>query len=220
MPAIKVLIVDDHLLVRNGLKQVLKEEYRGVVFGEAQSAGEALAHIEKSPWDLVVLDIVLPDKDGFYVLHEALIRRPESRILVLSIHADPLYAARARQLGASGYVCKDAGRADLVKAFKRVLAGKTHFDGSLPPDSATTTTPHASLSAREYKVLLAFAAGRRTGEIAAELSLNVKTISTYRRRLLDKLHLKSTADLVHYVIDHRLSDPPPADDEGKNPGPR
>jgi two-component system invasion response regulator UvrY len=206
MTPLKVLIVDDHLLVRNGLKHVLSEEYRGVVFGEARTADEALAQLAKPPWDLVVLDISMPGQDGFYVLQETLLRLPGTRVLMLSIHADPPYAARALQMGASGYVCKDAGRSDLLKAVKNVLAGKKHFDESLPSNSdALTTTGHARLSAREYKVLLAFAAGKRTGEIAAELNLNIKTISTYKRRLLDKLHLKSTADLVHYVIDHRLS---------------
>ena len=206
MTAFRVLIVDDHLLVRNGLKQVLTEEYRSITFGEARTADEALAHVSKQPWDLIVLDIGIPGKDGFYVLHEILQRRPRTRVLMLSIHADPLYAVRARQIGALGYVCNDAGRSDLVKAFKNVLAGTAHYDASLPPRSAVPpAVDHASLSAREYKVLLAFAAGKRTGEIAAELNLNIKTVSTYKRRLLDKLRLRSTADLVRYVIDHQLS---------------
>lgn len=206
MTSFRVLIVDDHLLIRNGLKQVFTEEYRSVVFGEARTADEALAQVTKQPWDLVVLDIGLPGKDGFYVLREILRRRPRTRVLMLSIQADSLYAARARQVGASGYVCKDAGRSDLVKAFRNVIAGKAHFNASLPPNwAAPATTGHEGLSEREYKVLLAFAAGKRTGEIAAELSLSSKTVSTYKRRILDKLNLKSTADLVHYVIDHRLS---------------
>ena len=203
---LKVLIVDDHLLVRNGLKQVLDEEFRGFVFGEAATADEALAHVARQPWDLIVLDVGIPGKDGFYVLRETLRQRPRTRVVMLSIYADPLYPARARQMGASGYIYKDAGRSDLVKAFKKVLAGKTHFDRSLAPNSAApVSTGRANLSAREYDVLLAFAAGRETGEIAAELSLSAKTVSTYKRRILDKLHLRSTADLVRWVIDHRLS---------------
>jgi DNA-binding NarL/FixJ family response regulator len=206
MKSFRVLIVDDHLLVRNGLRQVLAEEYRGVVFGEARTADEALTQVAKHAWDLVVLDIGIPGQDGFYVLQETLQRRPRTRVLMLSIHADPPYAARARQLGACGYLSKDAGRSDLVKAFRNVLAGRAHFDSSLPHVSAAPAAPgQATLSAREHKVLLAFAAGKRTGEIAAELSLSIKTISTYKRRLLNKLHLTSTADLVHYVIDHQLS---------------
>src|SRR5664279_3670569 len=108
---------------------------------------------------------------------------------MLSIHADPLYAARAQQMGASGYVCKDAGRSDLVKAFRNVLAGRFHFDASLTPGTgASPAVGPASLSAREHKVLLACAAGKQTSEIAAELNLSTKTVSTYRRRVLNKLH--------------------------------
>ena len=207
MTPLKVLIVDDHLLVRNGLKQVLSEEYRGVVFGEARTADEALAQLAKPPWDLVVIDISMPGKDGFYVLQETLLRRPGTRVLMLSIHADPPYAARALQMGASGYVCKDAGRSDLVKAVKNVLAGNRHFDESVRREvrSPTSVALHADLSAQEYKVLLALAAGRRSGEVAAELNLSAKTVSTYKRRVLNKLRVGSTADLVRYVIDNKLS---------------
>lgn len=206
MASFRVLIVDHHLLVRKGLKQVLTEEYRDVFFGEARTAGEALEQVAKQLWDLVVLDIGIPGKGGFYVLGEILLRRPAARVLMLNVQADPHHFARARQMGAFGYVCADTVRSDLVKAFKNVLNGKAHFDESLPPNSAApTNTGHEGLSGREYKVLLAFAAGKRTSEIAAELGLNIKTVSTYKSRILNKLHLKSTADLVHYVIDHRLS---------------
>jgi two-component system invasion response regulator UvrY len=205
MPSFRVLIADNHLLMRSGLKQVLSEEYRDVVFGEARTAAEALDQVASQPWDLVVLDIGIPGTDGFQVLGETLLRRPATRVLMLNIHANPVHAERARQLGACGYICKDAVRSELVKAFRNVLAGKAHFDESLPAISATPTVGHEVLSAREYKVLLAFAAGKQASRIAAELGLNVKTVSTYKSRILNKLHLKSTADLVHYVIDRRLS---------------
>ena len=207
MKRLKVLIVDDHLLVRNGLKQVLSEEYRSVVFGEARTANEALAQLAKPPWDLVVLDISMPGQDGFYVLQETLLRLPATRVLMLSIHADPPYAARALRMGASGYVCKDAGRSELVKAVKNVLAGHKYFDESVRREvrSPTSVALHADLSAQEYKVLLALAAGSRTGEVAAGLNLSAKTVSTYKRRVLNKLGIKSTAGLVRYVIDNRLS---------------
>jgi len=206
MESLRVLIVDDHLLVRKGLKQLITEEYRGVVFGEASTAEEALTQIAKQSWSVVILDMGIPGKDDFYVLQETLRRRPAIRVLMISLEFDPFYAVRALQVGAFGYVWKDAGRSDLVKAFRNVLVGKAHFDGSLRPNSAApTTTERSALSAREYKVLLAFARGKRNGEIATELSLSTTTVSTYKRRILNKLHLKSTADLVHYVIDHRLS---------------
>ena len=201
-----VLIVDDHLLVRQGLKLMLSQEYRDLVFGEAKNGDEAAIRLAKRSWDLVILDIALPGKDGFHVLQEIRRHQPSMRVLVLSMHADPQYAVRAQQLGASGYVSKNAGRPELLRAFKSVLAGKEYFE-ALPSarTSAETLPGHAALSARENSVMLAFAAGKSTREIAAELNLSVKTISTYKRRILDKLGLHSTADLVRYVIDHRLS---------------
>jgi two-component system invasion response regulator UvrY len=202
-----ILIVDDHLLVRQGLKQVLSHEFRDVVFGEAGTAEEALAQIQAKPWRLVILDVSLPDNDGFFVLRKIRASRPEAAVLVLSMHPDFLYAARSLQLGASGYISKSSGRSDLLKAVSNVLDGKQHFSESVRREvcSQRSAARHADLSAQEYKVLLSVAAGRRTGEAAAELSLSPKTVSTYKRRVLNKLGVKSTADLVRYVIDHKLS---------------
>lgn len=201
-----ILIVDDHLLVRIGLKHVLVEEFRGVVFGEAKSADAALALIAKQPWDLVILDLTLPDKDGFYVLQETLLCRPEARVLVLSEHEGHLCAVRARQLGACGFIGKSAGRSELVKAVKSVLAGREYVDETLSagPDHAVATD-HLTLSPREYRVMRALTAGRRTREIATELDLSIKTVGTYKRRILNKMRLQSTADLIRYVTDNRLS---------------
>jgi DNA-binding NarL/FixJ family response regulator len=126
---------------------------------------------------------------------------------MLSMHADTQYAARSLQLGAAGYISKSAGRTDLLKAVRNVLGGKKHFDGLIRQGVANEESGalDANLSAQEHRVLLALAAGRRTGEIAAELNLSGKTISTYKRRVLNKLGLQSTADLVRYVIEHKLS---------------
>ena len=201
-----VLVVDDHLLIRYGLQQMLSQEYRGLVFGEAKNSDEAAVRLARQPWDLVILGIALPSKDGFYVLQEIRRRHPSTRVLVLSRHADPRYTVRARQLGASGYVAKNAGRADLLRAVKRVFAGEQYFEDLPSPGTvAETTSTRAALSTREHEVMLALAAGKSPGEIAAELNLSVKTISTYKGRVLDKLGLHSTAELVRYVIDHRLS---------------
>jgi two-component system, NarL family, invasion response regulator UvrY len=202
-----ILIVDDHLLVRQGLKHVLQFEYRDIVFGDAGTAEEALAQIKARPWRLVILDVSLPGDDGFSVLREISTRCPQTPVLMLSMHADSQYAARSLQLGATGYISKSAGRTDLLQAVRNVLDGKKHFDGLSRQgvDNEKPAALQAHLSAQELKVLLALAAGRRTGEIAAELTLSGKTVSTYKRRLLDKLGLKSTADLVRYVIDHKLS---------------
>ena len=189
------------------MKQLLSQEYRGLVFGEAKNSDEAAVRLlARRHWDLVILALAIPGKDGFYVLQEIRRCHPSTRVLVLSMHTDPQYSVRARQMGASGYVCKNAGRADLLRAFKTVLAGRKYFENLACSGTGVETVPgHAALSAREYAVMLAFAAGKSPGEIAAELNLSVKTISTYKCRLLDKLGLHSTADLVRYVIDHRLS---------------
>jgi DNA-binding NarL/FixJ family response regulator len=201
-----VLVVDDHLLIRYGLKQMLSQEYRGLVFGGARNSDEAAVRLARQPWDLVILAIALPSNDGFYVLEEIRRRHPSTRVLMLSRHADPQFAVRARQLGASGYVGKNAGRADLLRAVKSVLAGKQYFrDLPSPGTVAETASTRAALSTREHGVMLALAAGKSPGEIAAELNLSVKTIATYKGRILNKLALHSTAGLVHYVIDHRLS---------------
>src|ERR1017187_5700686 len=166
-----ILIVDDHLLVRQGLKQVLSHEFRDVVFGEAGTAEEALAQIQAKPWRLVILDVSLPDNDGFFVLRKIRASLPEAAVLVLSMHPDYLYAARSLQLGASGYISKSSGRSDLLKAVSNVLDGKQHFSESVRREarSQKPAALHANLSAQEYKVLLALAAGRRTGEVASDL---------------------------------------------------
>ena len=209
---LSILIVDDHLLIRLGLRQVLGQEFRDVVFGEAETAEEALARIKAQPWHLVILDVSLPDDDdALSVLPEICARRPQAAVLVLGVHPDSQYAARYLQLGASGYISKSSGRSDLLKAVADVLDGKKHFSESVrretrsPARSLGSAALHASLSAQEYKVLLALAAGRRTGDVASELNLSAKTVSTYKRRVLNKLGIESTAALVRYAIDNKLS---------------
>lgn len=204
---LSILIVDDHLLVRQGLKQVLSHEYRDIAFGEARTAEEALAKTKAQRWRLVILDIGLPDKDSFFVLQEISTRRPEAAVLMLGMSPDSLYAGRSRHFGAAGYVSKSAGRSDLLTAVRNVLDGKKYFSESIlrGVDGQGSIALHANLSAREYTVMLAVAAGKRTSEIAAELNLSDKTVSTYKRRILNKLGLRSTSDLVRYVIYHKLS---------------
>jgi two-component system invasion response regulator UvrY len=202
-----ILIVDDHLLVRQGLKQLLSQELRDVAFGEAATAQEALTRIKARPWHLVILDVSLPDGDGFTVLREICALGGRTQVLMLSMHTDSLYASRCLELGAAGYISKSSSRADLLKAIKTVLDGKEHFGEATRQDvrNPRSGAPHANLSARESRVLLSLAAGKGTGEIAAELNLSGKTVSTYKRRVLNKLSLKSTADLVRYVINRKLS---------------
>src|ERR1035437_5743 len=204
---LSILIVDDHLLIRLGLKQVLSHQFRDVVFGEAETVDEALARIKAQPWRLVILDVCLSDDDdGFSVLREVCALRPQAAVLVLGMHPDSQYAARSLHLGASGYISKKSGRSDLLKAIRNVLDGKKHFSESVRREahSQRSAALHAGLSAQEYKVLLALAAGKRTGEVAADLNVSAKTVSTYKRRILNKLCIKSTAGLVRYVIEHKL----------------
>jgi DNA-binding NarL/FixJ family response regulator len=166
-----------------------------------------VAQIEAQPWRLVILDIGLPDKDGFFVLQEVRTRHPETAVLMLSMHADSLYAARSLRLGAAGYVSKSSGRSTLLKAVKCVLDGQKYFSESIRRGvgNPKSIALHANLSAQECKVLLAVAAGGRTGAIGAELNLSPKTVSTYKRRVFNKLGLTSTSDLVRYVITHKLA---------------
>jgi two-component system invasion response regulator UvrY len=201
-----VLIVDENLLTRLGLQQMLSEDYRGLTFGEAKSGDEAVILVMRQSWDLVVLGISILGKNGFYVLQEIRSRHPNSRVLVLSTQADPQYSLRAQEWGAYGCVWKNASRTDFRRAFKNVFAGRKHFENVPSQGAATKTVPrHGGLSAREYAVMLGYVAGKRPGEMAVELGLSIKTVSTYKRRILAKLDLDSIADLVRYAIDHRLS---------------
>lgn len=202
-----VLIVDDSVLVRLGLKELIAQEYRQAVLGESRTGSEALVLVTKQRWDLVILDISLPDRDAFSLLEEIL-SNPSGvppRVLMLGIHSDPFSAARALQLGASGYVSLSADRRDLLEAIKTVLAGRKFFQKPFPRGATSKNDAlRANLSAREYEVLLALARGKQAGVIASELKLSGQTISTFKRRILNKLQLSSTADLIRYAIEHKL----------------
>jgi two-component system invasion response regulator UvrY len=185
---------------------MLSEEFRALAFGEAGNDDEAAGRLIRQPWDMVVLGLSILGKSGLRLLQDIRSRYPSTRVLVLGLQSDSKSFLRAQELGAAGFVCKNAGRGDLLKAFRAVLAGKKHF-GNLPSQdsAAVTNIRHGGLSAREYGVMLGYVAGKRPGELAADLNLSVKTISTYKRRLLAKLGLDSTADLVRYAIEHHLN---------------
>jgi two-component system, NarL family, invasion response regulator UvrY len=198
MPSI--LVVEGHFLVRQGLRHVIGQEYRGVIFGEASTAAEAKVLIARRAWDLITLDLVLPDGDGLSLLHAVRAHRPESRVLVITLQTGADNVDLARQGGASGFVSKGASRAELVKALKAVLANKLLFPATAPPPEL----PHAVLSHREREVMFALAAGRTINEIAAMFSLSSKTISSFKGRVFAKMGFCSTADLVRYALQHRL----------------
>jgi len=201
MPA--VLIIDDNLLVREGLKHLLNQAHRGLVFGEASNGEEAQSRLGKRNWDVAVVDVSNPVHDGFQTLQEIRRMSPATRILVLSPHSESEHVARARQLRVSGCWARNSSRTELLKAFQNVLAGREYF-GGVTQDTQGAPVRHPPLSTRERDVLARCVAGRRMGEIALELNLSIKTVSTYKRRILDKLQLHSIHELVRHAVEHKL----------------
>jgi len=207
---IKVLVVDDHAVVRRGLVQILAEPPDMTAAGEASSGHEALRAVEKDDFDVVVLDISLPDINGLEVLKQLRSLKPELQVLVLSIHPEKQYALRALKAGAAGYLTKESAPEELVAAIRRVSQGRKYLTPTLAERLAdqlgpgVKKEPHETLSDREYQVMSRLAAGKTVTEIAAELSLSVSTVSTYRARILQKLGLKSTAEIMRYALERGL----------------
>jgi two-component system, NarL family, invasion response regulator UvrY len=207
---IKILIADDHPIVRQGLKQILTEEPDMGEFGEAKNSQEVIDLVRKNDWDVVILDITMPGRGGLDTLKEIRSERPKLPVLILSIHPEDQYAVRALKAGAAGYMTKESAPDDLIKAIRKVLKGGKYISPSLAENLALflerddQKSPHESLSDREYQVMCMIAAGKKVKEIAESLSLSVKTISTYRARILEKMKMKSNADLIHYAIQNRL----------------
>ena len=208
---IHVLIADDHALLRRGVREILEEGGLNVLVSEASSATEALRAVLHHAYDIALLDIALPDGNGLDVLKEMHSQKPEMHILILSMYPEAHYAQRALHLGASGYLAKNSAPDELMVAIQRVMAGGRYITPSLAEQLAQEINPdferpaHERLSDREFQVLIALGAGKSIRQIAAELSLSPKTISTYRSRLLEKLKLKTTADLIRYVLENQLS---------------
>jgi two-component system invasion response regulator UvrY len=201
----RILIADDHTVVRRGLKQILQDAWPSTVFGEAKNAHEAIKLILTQEWDIVVLDITLPGRSGIEVLKKTRQTRPDLPILVLSMHPADQYAARVIKAGAAGYMTKESAPEELVSAVRRVMAGNRYISSSLAEQLAVhladrDENPHHSLSDREYEVLCLIGAGKTVSQIASERSLSVKTISTYQRRLMRKMGLPSVRSLMHYAI--------------------
>lgn len=206
----KILITDDHAVVRQGLKQILADEFKNATFGEASNAQEALSHVWREAWDVVVLDMSMPGRNGLEVLKEIKKSRPKLPVLVLSMHPEDQFAVRVLKTGAAGYMTKESAPEELVGAIKKVLAGGRYVSASLAETMATyldvdvQKPPHERLSDREFQVLRLIASGKMVSQIARELSLSVKTISTYRTRILEKMTMKSNAELTHYAIQSHL----------------
>jgi len=207
---LQVLIVDDHLVVRRGLKDILSKGFPHASFAEAQNVAEALELVWGNPLDATIMDITMPGRSGLEALSDIKRAQPKMPVLVLSMHDEDQYAVRALKAGAAGYVTKDKAPEELITALTKVLAGGRYVSASLAEklagDVATPSipAPHERLSEREFQVLGLIAKGRTIKEIGAELSLSVKTVSTYHVRLLEKMEMTRDAELIRYAIDHRL----------------
>ena len=209
---IKILIADDHAIIRRGLCHIVAGEPDMDVVGEAENAQQTLDFISRHHFDVVVLDINMPGRSGLDVLKEIKQERPSLPILVLSVHPEEQYGVRVLKAGAAGYLNKESAPEQLVKAIRKVYRGGKYVSESLAEKlvielgSEGDQPPHESLSDREYEVMRLLASGKAVGEIAGLLSLSVKTVSTYRARLLRKMNLKNNAELTFYVIQNQLLD--------------
>lgn len=207
---IHVLLVDDHPILRRGLKDLLLREIEDVDCGEAHDASEVLTAIQDPKWDLVILDITMPGRSGLDVLQDIKAVRPRLPVLILSMHPEEHYAKRVLRAGASGYMNKETAPDELVTAVRKLVAGGRYVSGSLAELLARDLGEdprrplHEGLSDREFEVLRMLASGKTVTRISEELHLSVTTVSTYRARLLEKLNLTSTASLIQYAIVNHL----------------
>ncbi|HYA11401.1 MAG TPA: response regulator transcription factor [Thermodesulfovibrionales bacterium] len=209
---IKILIADDHAIVREGLKQILSESPDLVVVAEASTGQEVIDKVGKNDLDLVVLDISMPGRGGMDILKEVKSLKPKLPVLILSMYPEEQYAVRVLKSGASGYLTKESAPVELVKAIRQISQGKKYISPSLAEKLAvdlevsSDKLPHETLSDREYQVMCMIASGKTLKEIADELSLSIKTISTYRSRILEKMNMRTNAELTHYAVKNRLVD--------------
>jgi two-component system invasion response regulator UvrY len=205
-----ILLVDDHEVVRDGVKRIVDKQLGPFSFGEASSAAQALALVREQDWDLVVLDISLAGRDGLEVLKEMKHICSNLRVLILSMHSEELFARRALKAGADGYITKNSSRAELAKAVTNVMSGGIYVSHALAEKlvidlkDGTDGLPHETLSDREFEVLRLLASGKTVSEIAETLRLSLGTISTYRARILEKMRMKTNAELTYYAIQNRL----------------
>jgi two-component system invasion response regulator UvrY len=209
---IRVLIADDHAIVREGLKQILADTANIVVEGEADNGLSAVQLVRGCDSNVLLLDISMPDRSGIEVLKQIRKEKPALAVLMLSMHREDQYAVRALKAGASGYLNKQSAPAELVNAIRQVASGRKYISPELAQQLANQVSDdrdevlHESLSDREFQTLTMIASGMAVSEIAAELTLSVKTVSMYRSRLLAKMRLRHNAELTHYAIKHKLVD--------------
>jgi len=208
----KVLIADDHAVFRRGLRETLADTFSRVTFGEARTALETLEHVRRQDWDVVILDISMPGKSGLDILDDLKRLRPRLPILLLSMHPEQQFARRALKSGAAGYLTKDSVTEELKEAVKKIVGGGRYVSATLAEKLALDLREgadkplHELLSDREFQVLRRIASGKTVKDIAEELSLSVKTVSTYRARILEKTGMKTNAELIRYALQTHLVD--------------
>jgi DNA-binding NarL/FixJ family response regulator len=209
---LKILIADDHALIRKGLKQILDDSPDMRVTGEAETGMQAIQMAQENEYDMVLLDISLPDKNGIDVLKQIKSNCPNTPVLMLSMHAEDQYAVRSMKAGASGYLNKQSAPAQLLTAIRKVGDGKKYISNEMAEQLAEglsqgySELAHQTLSNREYQTLCLMAQGKKLSEMAEIMSLSPKTISVYRMRLLEKMKLKTNAEAIHYAISNHLID--------------
>jgi two-component system, NarL family, invasion response regulator UvrY len=207
---IRIIIADDHPIVRAGMKQIIAEASELTVADEASDGHKLLSKIREQNFDVVILDITMPHMDGLDVLKQLKIERPKLPVIVLSIHPEDQYALRVLKAGASGYVTKASAPDELINAIRKVCRGGKYISPSIAEklafklDTDFEEMPHEALSDREYQVLCMLASGKTVTEIGDELALSVKTVSTYRSRILEKMDMKNNAELIHYAVQNKL----------------
>lgn len=207
-----ILLIDDHEVVRSGIKRIFDKQPGLVTFGEASTAAEAFQRVREHVWDIVVLDLSLGGRDGLEVLKEMKQIRPKLPVLILSMHAEELFARRALKAGADGYITKSSPRAELATAINKVINGGRYVSSALAEKLAIDLRrdqdrpPHELLSDREFEVMRLIASGKTVSEVASTLNLSVGTISTYRSRILEKMAMRTNAELTHYAIQNNLVD--------------
>ncbi|MFO1315043.1 MAG: response regulator transcription factor [Burkholderiales bacterium] len=213
---IRVVIADDHTILREGLKQLLQSAADLAVVGEAGDGHEVLERVRGADFDVLLLDMSMPGKSGMELIRQVKAERPRLRVLVLSMHEEHQYAVRAIRAGASGYLTKESAATQLVAAIRKVAGGGAFISAEVAEQLALASMPHAEgprhalLSDREYQVFRRLVEGAAVTQIAGDLNLSVKTVSTHKARLMEKLGVANQAELIHYALKHRLSDDPNA----------
>jgi DNA-binding NarL/FixJ family response regulator len=205
----RVLLVDDHEVVRRGIRSILEDRIRDIVIAEAGNGDEALAALDGSSYDGVILDLSMPGRSGIDLLVEIKHRFPDLPVLIMSLHAEEQFAVRALRAGAAGYLTKSAAPEELAAAFERIVRGGRYISAAIAERlagdaSGAPSSPHERLSDREFEVMRGIASGQTVSEIAARMHLSVKTVSTYRARLLEKMGMETNAELTRYAIQNGL----------------